>query len=97
MPKKYLSKKKGKDNAPSASSAIDRPQLLNVIVVNNLNEMSNYLYTMLMKQLENAPLQIEFEDDVFGYRGKVIMGMKDIMELFTNDMLNISILQIFCM
>jgi hypothetical protein len=95
--KKLISKRKGKEKATSASSAIDRPQFLDDIVVNNLGEMSAYLYEMLMNQFEDEPLQIEFEADVFLHRGKVHLAIEDVMKLFTNDMLNVSILQIFCM
>jgi hypothetical protein len=66
-------------------------------VVNNLDETSSYLYTMLMNQAKNKPLQIDFQDVVFEYRGRVHLAIEDIMELLKNDMLNVSILQIFCM
>jgi hypothetical protein len=79
------------------SSAIDLPQRLDATVVNKLDETSSYLYTMLMNQPENEPLQIDFEDIVFGYRGKVHLMIEDVMKLLMNDMLNVSILRIFCM
>jgi hypothetical protein len=83
-----------KEKMPSASSAIDQPQLLDATMVNNLDKISSYLYTMLMNQPENEPLHIEFQDDMFEYRGRVHLAIEHVMKLFTNGMLNVSILQI---
>jgi hypothetical protein len=54
--KKYLPKKKGKDKASIVLLAIDQPQLLDATPVNNLDEMPNYMYIMLMNQPESMPL-----------------------------------------
>jgi hypothetical protein len=50
-----------------------------------------------MNQLENDTIPIEFDAEAFRYPGRVILVAEDIMELFKNEMLNVSILQIFCM
>jgi hypothetical protein len=44
MPKKLPSKMKGKEKAQKALSAIDRPHLLDDVVLNNLDGTSSYLY-----------------------------------------------------
>jgi hypothetical protein len=52
---------------------------------------------MIMNQPENDTIPIEFGADNFEYLGKVILVVEDVMELFKNEMLNVSILQIFCL
>jgi hypothetical protein len=76
MLKKYASKRKGKEKAPNASSAIDLPQRLDAAVVNKLDKTSSYLYTMLMNQPENEPLQIDFQDYIFRCRGRVHLAIE---------------------
>jgi hypothetical protein len=81
----------------SASSAVDRAPLLDDVVVYNLDEDSKYLYDMIMNQPENDTIPIKFGADAFGYPEKVILVAEDVIELFKNEMLNVSILQIFCL
>jgi hypothetical protein len=67
------------------------------VVVYNLDEDSKYLYDMIMNQPEDDTIPIEFDADALGYAGKMILVAEDVMELFKNEMLNVSILQIFCL
>jgi hypothetical protein len=71
--------------------------LLDDVVVYNLDEDSKYMYNMIMNQPENDTILTEFGADAFEYPGKVILVADDVMELFKNEMLNVSILQIFCL
>jgi hypothetical protein len=76
MLKKILLKKKAKAKEPSASSAINRPQLLDDAVVNNLDSYSSYLYQMLMNQLENEPIEINFPVECSGIKGQFACSLK---------------------
>jgi hypothetical protein len=96
-PKKILLKKKAKAKEPSASSAINRPQLVGDVVADNLDLDSSYLYQMLMNQPENEPIEIEFSVVVFGYQGIIHLCVEDVVELFKNKILNVLILQHFYM
>jgi hypothetical protein len=86
---------KSKAKVSGASSAIIRPQLLSDVMANNLDSDSNYLYQMLMNQLENEIIEIDFPIEVFGYQGTLNLCFEDVMELLKNEMLNISIIQFF--
>jgi hypothetical protein len=81
---------------PSASSTINRPQLLDDAVMNNLNSDSSYLYQMSMSQPENEPIEIDVPTEVFGYQGTIQLFIEDVVELFKEELLNVSILQFFC-
>jgi hypothetical protein len=51
-----------------------------------------------MKQPAGEPgFPITFSDELFGYKGTIYVYDEDINELNKDDMLNVSILQIFCM
>jgi hypothetical protein len=64
-------------------------------MANNLDSNSNYLYQMLMNQPENEPIEVDFPAEVFGYQGTIHLCVEDVVELFKNEMLNVSILQLF--
>jgi hypothetical protein len=81
---------------PSASSTINRPQLLDDAVMNNLNSDSSYLYQMPMSQPENEPIEIDVPTEVFGYQETIQLFIEDVVELFKEELLNVSILQFFC-
>jgi hypothetical protein len=55
------------------------------VVVYNLDEDPNYLYNMIMNQLENDTIPIEFGADMFEYPRKVILVAEDVMEFFKNE------------
>jgi hypothetical protein len=72
-----------------------RRQLIDDVVVYNLDKDSKYMYDMIMNQPENDTIPIKFGAEAFGYPGRVILVVQDVMKLFNNE--NISIIQIFCL
>jgi hypothetical protein len=66
-------------------------------MANNLDSYSNYLHQMLMNQSENKAIEIDFPAKVFGYEGTMNLRVEDVMELFKNEVLNVSIIQFFYM
>jgi hypothetical protein len=82
---------------PSAASVVDQAPLLDDVVVYNIEEYSKYMYDMIMNQPENDTIPIEFGAEVFGYLKRVLLVTEDVMELFKNEMLNVLILQFFCL
>jgi hypothetical protein len=66
-------------------------------MVNNLDSDSNYLYQMLMNQPENKTIEIHFLAEVLGYQGTVNLCVEDVVKLFKNEILNVSIIQLFYM
>jgi hypothetical protein len=50
-----------------------------------------------MNQSENKAIEIDFPAKVFGYEGTMNLRVEDVMELFKNEVLNVSIIQFFYM
>ncbi|KAJ3694924.1 hypothetical protein LUZ60_000301 [Juncus effusus] len=91
-------KKKQSDKVQSASSAVKRDPILDEAMVRVLNSKSQWLYTVLMSQPSDVfSFEIQFGEEVFGIDGTIVLMISDIVELFKDDWLNVSILQIFCM
>ncbi|KAJ3694936.1 hypothetical protein LUZ60_000313 [Juncus effusus] len=91
-------KKKQSDKVQSASSAVKRDPILDEAVLRVLNSKSQWLYTVLMSQPSNIfSFEIQFGEEVFGIDDTIVLLISDIVDLFKDDWLNVSILQIFCM
>jgi hypothetical protein len=63
-------------------------------MANNLDSDLNYLYQMLINQLENETIEIDFRAEVFGYKGTMNLCVENVVELFKNEMLNFSIIRL---
>jgi hypothetical protein len=92
---KKLEQKKS-PNVPSAMSAVRDKPLLPMEVVSNLDENFKFLYDQLSIQSADY-FELPWDPEVFNREGYVHLDITDILELMTFEMLNISIIQIFCM
>ena len=89
---------KNQSEAQSAATVVERDPILDEATLANLNKKSKWLYTILMSQPPDIfNFDIPFGKETFGLDGTICLLISDIVDLFKNDWLNVSILQIFCM
>ena len=82
--------------AQSASSAVERDPILDEATLQILNRKSKWLYTVLMSQPPHiCNFDIPFTIEELGIDGTIFLLITDIVDLFKDDWLNVSILQIF--
>jgi hypothetical protein len=95
-PKKSISNKK-KIFEPVLILKSRRESLLDDDTLQRLSRCSLFLYNVIMMQsVSTAYFPITFSE-LFCYDGDAYVYMTDIIELFKDEWLNVSILQIFCM
>ncbi|KAJ3676005.1 hypothetical protein LUZ60_003417 [Juncus effusus] len=91
-------KKKKPDMALIATPAVERDSIVDEATLLTMNKKSKWLYTVLMSQPPDIwDFDIPFGEEAFGIDGSICLSISDIVDLFKNDWLNVSILQIFCM
>jgi hypothetical protein len=89
-------KKKQPEMAQSAASAVQRDPILDEETLQTLNRKSKWLYTVLMSQPPDiCNFDIPFTTEEFGIDDTICLSITDIVDLFKDDWLNVSILQIF--
>ena len=95
-PKKSMSNKK-KIFEPEPILKSRREALLDDDTLQRLSRRSLFLYKVIMMQsVSTTYFPIAFSE-LFFYDGDAYVYVTDIIELFKDEWLNISILQIFCM
>ena len=87
---------KGKDKVPSAGSGICQKKLLHEATVKGLDKSWKLLYSLLLTlhgaiEINNCKL-FGLQDDAVTW-----LGTEDVMDIFTDDKINITMMQAFCM
>jgi hypothetical protein len=95
-PEKSTPKKR--TSLPHVSLTPRREPLLDKVVVKGLDNSSSLLYQALMSQSANTSgLDMDMSEDIFWVKNKIKVIVSNIIDLFMDGWLNISILQIACM
>jgi hypothetical protein len=86
---------KGKENEPSSGSAVCQQQLLDEATLKSLDKSSKFLYNLLLTvcaiEIKNSGLfRLDGEDTTWLLR-------EDIIDIFTDDSLSITMMRSFCM